>query len=216
MISGRGGRPGGPQFDVDRTGPVREGAEALRQDPGGGSAGRPVGRLVVLQGFHEPGPGHRAEHFVVAHFRLQLGADVGHDPELPVPDRRSVGVVEQDEAAGGQFVVVVVDGAGGADERRGSRPVDGCRGPGAGPAPMTSAPRATAKGASREGAGISSRRSSLRHRAFRRVPKAVEKLRGNLVECVHIRRLRNAVAPIPAGSPPPARAGAANRPPAPA
>src|SRR6478609_6865703 len=43
---------------------------------------------------------------------------------------------------------------------------------------MTSAPSATAKGASRAGAGISARRSSLRHRAFLRVPKAWRKSGG--------------------------------------
>src|SRR5215218_3721190 len=41
-----------------------------------------------------------------------------------------------------------------------------------GPGARTSAPSATAKGARRAGAGISARRSSPRHRAFRRVPKA--------------------------------------------
>ena len=88
------------------------GCRSFRTGRGGGSAGRPVGRLMVLQRFDEPGPGDRAEHFVVAHFRLQLGADVGDDPELAVPHRRPFGIVEQDKAAGGEFFVFIVYRAG--------------------------------------------------------------------------------------------------------
>src|SRR6478735_5385625 len=55
-----------------------------------------------------------------------------------------------------------------------------CTGVAGVPAPgaMTSAPSATAKGARRAGAGISARRSSLRHCAFLRVPKAWRKAGG--------------------------------------
>ena len=105
-MSGAGRGPGGAQFNVDRIGPVREGAEAFGQHPRRCAAGRTVGRGMVIQGFHEPGPGDRAEHFVIAHFGLQLGADVRNNPELPVPDGGTVGIVQQDEAAGGQLDVV--------------------------------------------------------------------------------------------------------------
>ena len=57
-------------------------------------------------GLRPASPGHRAEHLVIPHLRFQLGADVGDNPELPVPDSGTVGVVQQDEAAGGQFDVV--------------------------------------------------------------------------------------------------------------
>src|SRR5699024_3066950 len=87
--------------------------------PGAGSKtlsrGRPTGgediAVIGLESVFEPAPGDMSQQSLIAEFVFELGPDVGDQSELPLPFLRSAGIVEDDDAAGGQFLDGLTTGA---------------------------------------------------------------------------------------------------------
>ena len=139
------GRPGGADLDLGGAALVGHPAEALGGDAGDGAGRGGVRRAVRVERLGQPGPADVGEHRVGDQLEVDLGAGVGDAAEGAVPGVVAGGVVQQDDPAGAD--VVVVDGHVGA-----------------------TAP--TAYGAIRCGAGISSQKTSGRSRAARMLATA--------------------------------------------
>ncbi len=110
------GRPRRPDLDLGGAGLVGHPAEAL-----GGDARDRAGRGVVagavgLERLGQPRPADRGQHRVGAELGVDVGAGVGHAAEGAVPRVVAGGVVQQDQPAGAE--VLVVDGDVAAERRR--------------------------------------------------------------------------------------------------
>ena len=117
------GCPGGPDLHLHRGFAVIQAGEALGQDPGDGASLGHVGRVMEREGVHQPRPSDGAEHRVGGQLRLELGAGKGDGAPYPVPRVRRGRVVQEDEAARGELVVLA--GAPGGDVRYHQTTVDG-------------------------------------------------------------------------------------------
>src|SRR5688572_12145251 len=105
-------RPGRPDLDLGRAGLGGHRAEALRDDPGDRAALGEKGRAMCGEGLGEPGPAHPRQQRVGSDLRLQVGAHVGHQPERPLPGLVPGRVVQQDQPAGRELLVVDQDVGG--------------------------------------------------------------------------------------------------------
>ena len=79
----------------------RQPSEGLGQDLGDGPYERPVAGARVVEAVGEPAPGSGLEDGVHADLFVDTGARLDHDAEVSVPGVLAVGVMEDDEAAGG-------------------------------------------------------------------------------------------------------------------
>ena len=142
-----------------------------------------------------------SQHLIVAHLGVELGPDVGDDPEFAIPHRGAVGVVQQDEAPGGELLAVVVgiitgggSGGGRAGQRHGRRPVDRWT------VPVAASPAAGNDDLGAEGHSEwrqpGGRRDLVEAQfaaaaCFAERSQRIQEIRGNLGKCVHNRRVRN-------------------------
>ena len=74
-------------------------AEPLGHHPGDGTAGLPVAVRPGVQRLGQPAPAHLPDQRVGSDLRLELGTDVGDDPQRSRPSGLACGIIQQDEPA---------------------------------------------------------------------------------------------------------------------
>ena len=80
----------------------RQPSEGLGQDLGDGPYERPVAGARVVEAVGEPAPGRGLEDGIHTDLVVDTSAGLNHDTEVSVPGVLAVGVVQDDEAPGGQ------------------------------------------------------------------------------------------------------------------
>jgi hypothetical protein len=107
--------PRGADLDLDLAGREVEAAEGLGQDAGDGAGQVVEPGAVVRERLVQPGPPDLAEQRVLPHLRVERGAREDDDPEVAVPGRLAVRVVEDDEPSVAEEAVRVQVPGGGGD-----------------------------------------------------------------------------------------------------